>query len=735
MERNSNLMLGMRAWTLFGKWSHLSVPSGWDVPFGSPVSLRFLPGLNVLYGRNGAGKSSLLHLLKAGLTGRATYMPVELYVRVPVRVGREGFLDPGTSTPVTDVTAPHLPADLRVGALDVPMSWSDVIDAALTDWSSRGDFKDRRLAEAALQTRCLALIPVGVDRPRWQVWLAADTSNPVMEPWIGDADQLLSRWKHAFDAWDDARERGDDSDELDRMEELEWETVGHPLFSTIWTRPTDRSNGRAGHLEPMHSIWEQTGIPTRPVDGLPVPVARLGTSEHLMWPRALFEVGDDALQRLLHHETRRRMRTDSPAELEAVAREIGGSADAYYSGFLADSPALEVQVAPEYEWPFGGALSWRATDFHPLPRPLARFSAAQARWARFSAMLASATCAGPLASYERDDAEPEGSNDQHMRVRVDDLAPRILMIDEPELHLHRSAESHMAQGLQRLTEDAVDYLFVATHSPDLLNIPDAHLFWINDGQIQVLTGTDTGQLDGLGLKPSDLLGITRVLLLVEGHHDELVLDLTVGEQLRLANTRIVPLNGGRNLAAVADSQVLFEFTNAHVLGLLDNISAGHMVDVWEHALVLRATEGLVSALEFINTSLPGKNRAENVYMRAWFMKAIEKPDSFPHSRMSPFGLEKADIVEYLPVEAFVRKARSWDELRTEHTDKVATGQLKDGRLRNNFKEWVTRTYDTDFGDDRIRQAVAMMPDIPEEFEALAHVCADIGRRRPDEVGL
>lgn len=375
---------------------------------------------------------------------------------------------------------------------------------------------------------------------------------------------------------------------------------------------------------------------------------------------------------------------------------------------IPSAPTIEVLSPPPSEWPFTGGLRWGfdgKSGFEAL-------SAGQQRWARIAALL----------SVGLADPKPGDGGEKLHTFAYDYGAPSLLILDEPEAHLHRSAEHHMAQGLRDRITPEVGYVIAATHSPELLDSPRSHLYWVDNMELTPLEGVELNRLEALGLRPSDLLSITRVLLVVEGRHDELVLTELLGDRFRSSNTVVLPLHGGRSLKDVLDSQVLFRFTNAHVVGVLDNMSAQHIRDLWEEALVKAAEGGVDIAVQALRDGLPGKEKAENLYMRQWLIEAIKAPDAFPRSRMSPFGLERQDIIEYLPVQSFVRSAQSWEELRQKHSDLINSGQIKKKRLVQNFKDWIANAYGADFSDESILEAIRAMDSVPVEFCELADRC-------------
>jgi hypothetical protein len=293
----------------------------------------------------------------------------------------------------------------------------------------------------------------------------------------------------------------------------------------------------------------------------------------------------------------------------------------------------------------------------------------------------------------------------------------------------------MADSLKQLTESEIDYLFVATHTPDLLNVPGANLYWIEEGHIRRFRGADLSQLERLGLKPSDLLGITRVILLVEGHHDALILGHTIGDRLRRSGTYLLPLDGGQLLEGSVESEILFDFTTAHVVALLDNLDPQVAKDAYQQAVSIRIEKGVQEAVDHVDRVLPKRTSSEFLYLNKWIKRAVSREGEFPYSRFTPTGLPLPDIIEYLPVTAFVAKAESWEQLRQRHRELVDSGAIKNGRLRSNFKAWVAVTYNTDFDDDRILAAVDALEEIPEDFLQLATECELVGQLDKGQASL
>ena len=82
-------------------------------------------------------------------------------------------------------------------------------------------------------------------------------------------------------------------------------------------------------------------------------------------------------------------------------------------------------------------------------------------------------------------------------------------------------------------------------------------------------------------------------------------------------------------------------------------------------------------------------------------------------RLHPLGLSKADILDYLPVTAFVADAASWGQLRQELAK--STGKDPSG---NDFKKWLKSAKKADLSDAAIERAAASSDYVPEDFTQL-----------------
>jgi hypothetical protein len=398
--------------------------------------------------------------------------------------------------------------------------------------------------------------------------------------------------------------------------------------------------------------------------------------------------------------------------------------------FLLDAPGIAVVVSDHPVDVLGGTtLYWVTTDGLPLDA----LSNAERRWAVLAIRIAL------VATARRGRVRDLFSN---AVPTVDNLQlpeGTFLLLDEPETALHRTAEAHMALGLASLARMPGLHVVVATHSPHLMNLPSARVQRVyrapygvvtdssGDGfevrpisvtRVAALTDVARSDLAGLGLEPSDLLKRQKLILLVEGLHDEIVLRHFLAEELVDSRAQIIPLRGASQLPLAMDSRLLFDFTDATVIPIVDNVDPFRLTSIWEQATVLASIEGEQSAGAYLRQELDPKIAIENKFLRDFLSRAIE---SGLQSRVEPFSLPKKDILWYLPVEAFTSRASSWEEIYERHQQELSEGRT----LTSDWKKWAAGVYGLVLGQSSIEAALSQVPGVPEDLQVLGALCRSL----------
>ena len=143
-------------------------------------------------------------------------------------------------------------------------------------------------------------------------------------------------------------------------------------------------------------------------------------------------------------------------------------------------------------------------------------------------------------------------------------AAGFYIADEPDTHLHPAAVQSVRNWLSRLSETATAVL-VATHSPALLDSAARQVHRVLVTREDELTTLRelTGALDqelarvseSLGISAGELLLMTRLVLFLEGPHDQMILEEWFGQDLRAAGVRVYPVHGADNMPGLAESEI------------------------------------------------------------------------------------------------------------------------------------------------------------------------------------
>jgi hypothetical protein len=310
-----------------------------------------------------------------------------------------------------------------------------------------------------------------------------------------------------------------------------------------------------------------------------------------------------------------RIRPSLRAALSVVEEEANRS----LPQFLAEIGVVQLTFSPTTEW--GGdhfaRCEVRFREFDTVPSPpngaekercTEALSASQdpvtglrisqlgqgfQRWIAIAVRISINRCADgevhlaePIDFIELNDQQSIG-----LSYQAESLRPRILLIDEPEQHLHISAQHQAALWCmsQARTNHAV---LVASHSPAFAALPPERATTcmvrkVNRQTIvqplEPIHGPDAvarAQELGfeLGLGRTALAQFTRAVLVVEGEWDRRLLYAFFGHDLAAQRVLVVPLQGSDELLALADAAVI-PALGVPVVALLDEVRAVSVADI------------------------------------------------------------------------------------------------------------------------------------------------------------
>src|SRR5581483_6080875 len=151
---------------------------------------------------------------------------------------------------------------------------------------------------------------------------------------------------------------------------------------------------------------------------------------------------------------------------------------------------------------------------------------------------------------------------------------------------------------------------------------------------------------------------------------------------------IYPVGGAKQMVSLASAGLLWDFTDASIVIVVDNIARTTIQPVWEKAQTAMAagrTEAAIRALVPLG-KLPG---AEARWMQNLLTRAIKARRG---QRIRLETLSAPDVICYLPAEEFV-PGKTWDELIAEWRDSFGD------REATNIKAFLTQRYEVAFNTD------------------------------------
>lgn len=651
--------------------------------------------LTTIYGLNGAGKSSALKALAATLTGR-----IDL---------SHTACDLGGTHLIVECNAesPELPALLGLRSL-VSLDSTKLSSVVVRRWP---DLPGEVLRELCIRP-IVALFPCGHGVGQWDAWLAFD---PDTHPATARLHRELSEvWGDQAESITELEELIARSDDVRDAVEGMFADIG-PIHLADTVGPVHTYNRayldafwRAGDppYTKANCLWEPSD------DSLPRPLFRIGPTAGLRlsvlledavdvsaltaeWARrraladreahglgAEFDPTDDSEEFFEFEHLHAPWLHDS-SELEH-AEAVTEQVNATYRSLLQAAPELKLVVGSYVDWLAGQPYVWLADG-----RPLATLSRAQLRWAQLAIALT---------------LNPDYS---------------LLLLDEPESSLHRSAEDHMVSGLLNLALRGLP-IVAATHAPDLLDQADSAVLECrrdqNGSVIKPLTEGIRERLEDLGLAPSDLLGGLRTVILVEGLHDQVILEAAIGDRLRRAKARIYAARGAKKMGSILEGPFLVEWTNATIIPVLDSDATIDLHYIIDAAPVVAATSGIAAARTWVLNNFADSSTDKSAYLSELVMSTVEHPRS---GHISPYVMSKKDILEYVDPEALgISPGQTWQDLRLAADKAGMKNEMQ-------FKRWLKQKRGASLDEVTLARAGRQLAaTLPEEFLRLARLVED-----------
>lgn len=415
----------------------------------------------------------------------------------------------------------------------------------------------------------------------------------------------------------------------------------------------------------------------------------------------------------------------SPLIKNAVER-ITAHANSIAPKFLRQESQIQIEIISPTEWRPNAPRLRTTLNEGGRSFSLAFVGSGVARWASYSIRLAcqellNGTIVGDpnadvmLALEQMSDDEAASYEDSHLPISFDDwsryeeiaalqILPSkldvVLLLDEPEAHLHPRAVASIGQWLLDISP-RVASVVVATHHPLLFNLrgPSVQKHVVLRDQSESISKPWNPASEELvaelanqiGLTAGDLFMMSRFVLFVEGPHDLVILEEFYGDLLRGCAVRLVPLHGAHNISLLATSEIVWQM----------GIPIGVLTDGTN---IERIMEGKRS------------NHIEKLVDRMLRECKVENRE------VAAFGLELDDILFYLDDDitaTFAKKVfPGWHDAQMiwKQIDQPANDTANGAK----FKKWITETYELPLDRDSVRDIARKCKEVgtlPDELSA------------------
>jgi energy-coupling factor transporter ATP-binding protein EcfA2 len=611
------------------------------------IDLRLDCGVFALYGLNGIGKTRVLEALGRALAGYHVSENTWVHVRfdaASLAGGADQVLDDALVFPLREAIGVTLQQNYPGEGPPVDLD-SDSIRQMIEMFAKAKTEIGISTVSEMIDRGCFSLCPVGRSSPLWHVWLSADPMDDA--PW--------TRWliqQHRL-MLTPSPETSPENQERPTAEEAA-EALRTFLAENFQFTLAGTFVHFARRSQAEHEAW------------VPTPIAYLGDLELDTGVSISLtsEEESDLAERSIRLvqkcapiiEVADEYEVEPSESARGMLQRMGDAADEELGKVLGhNAPVLACVLKP---WGVAPPIEWVSVDlFSGDAFPIAELGSGRSRWAVMAAHLAVANLSNM--------SDPERAYSHR--------SDSVLIIDEPELGLHPAAVHEMFNGLTSWADGRT--VIVATHSGAAMSDERITLIYVDRnelGQIvckpmeprmhNLLQGlrskTTRDAVESLGLGPSDVLQTVRRFIIVEGEHDAALIEaILAGEELSRARVAVLPMRGSHNLMSVLGAQMIFDYTSADVLVVLDRTNGAHFEDVWGEAKRLHESGNDDASLRVLAELSDGT--AEEQKLREFCERAIRTDRS---RRIEVYGLSKADVILYLPVKGFIPHASSWDEV-------------------------------------------------------------------------
>jgi energy-coupling factor transporter ATP-binding protein EcfA2 len=295
----------------------------------------------------------------------------------------------------------------------------------------------------------------------------------------------------------------------------------------------------------------------------------------------------------------------------------------------------------------------------------------------------------------------------------------IAVGDEIDRGLHTLA----INGLYKMLSNSVRTCFVTTHSSVALSAKLGERLHVHRGANGAVLVSPVSNSDFLstsalnfGVRVNELIGMIDLVVAVEGLHDKLVLEhfIKLDERLSGSNILIISMTGVNNATNLVDANFLLTFTDLRILAVADNTSKSDLQLTWQ-----ATREQLQSGQYPLRLAMALRNRAEDLKKQRWheqrcmveLLAAATEGDLLHRLRMS--GHIYMDIEMALDPKYF-ELDKDWMELETEFDAYKASANSS---VRN-FKDFLRSVYNVSIDLNSIKTALSMTQETPQGIKSV-----------------
>jgi hypothetical protein len=374
------------------------------------------------------------------------------------------------------------------------------------------------------------------------------------------------------------------------------------------------------------------------------------------------------------------------AQVQETVDELSQLANDWLSTVLLDAPRLRCGLRPPRQWFRGDGIEWYAWDRQSATEvPIRALSDAQRRCV-FAAIESAIRAKKPRAD--------------------------ISTVDEPELGLHPDAQRYMAAGLNLAALFNRCTILAATHSPALLSHPAIRVHYVDrsSGLAELRPLPSLLREDPPpGLAPPDLLQFVRSYVVVETADEAAIITTLISDQLDKIGAKVVAVGGVRPVQPIPDSQLIFDYTSANVVVVVDHARSDELRAAWKTVKESAGPdrdETLRKLQELTEAGTGNEQLLGEVCLRA-VQRGHER-------RLDLFAFQRTDIIEHLPVSEFA-PVGDWDVVEQSWPGDIP------------FREWIRQEYGAQIDAERLAEVAGRLDSIPDDYLELLALCAkDIG---------